>query len=127
MSKMKKILIVLMIIFILLCIFIPIAIRFISYKNFIGEYELTEGRGLPNLKLNLYDWSFGDKENQKCDLWNCEGYERGKLYIVEDNTIVFRFDKHSKMKYDYELKNEKGNIYLILKDDNYVSKYKKLK
>ena len=128
MSKKKKIVIIIsVIVVILLCIFIPISIRFVGYKEFIGEYELAEGRGLPNLELNLYDWSFGKEENLKCDLWNCDGYEHGMLYEVDGNNIIFRFDKHSKLKYNYEIVKEKGNTYLILKDSNYVSKYKKLK
>jgi len=45
------------------------------------------------LKLNLDDWLLGNKEDLKCDLWNCEGYKSGNKYLIlkSDNfEVIFR-------------------------------------
>ena len=123
----KKILIGISIIFatILLIAGSIVLVRYFKYKDFFGTYKLVEGENLDKLKLNLYDWTIGNKEDLECDLWNCDGYEHGNKYIVKGEKIYFYFDSHGVIIHNYELKKNDGNIYLILRSDNSEVTYKK--
>ena len=48
-----------------------LCLRFLKYRELIGEYELVQGEEKDKLKIGLYNWSKGKKEDLECDLWNC--------------------------------------------------------
>lgn len=132
--KKRTVLIILIILGSIILIFSSIiGIRYIKYRNLIGEYELieqnnTEGLLTP-LKFNLYSWNQGNKEDLKCDLWNCSGYEHGIIYYTKGDNIIFKYDRTNSIKYKYKIEKRNNEIYLILKDhyeDNYI-KYRKKK
>ena len=74
------------------------------------------------------DKSEGKKEDLNCDLWNCNGYNHG-TYEIKGNKIEFHNNKKSYISYEFEVKKEINQTYLILKEKNYygttITKYKK--
>lgn len=101
--------------------------RYFKYRKIIGHYELVEGLDLKKLDIKLNNWYIGEKKNLKCDLWGCEGYQKG-TYKIKDNKIIVNFDKINHIDYNYEIINKKGKTYLILKtSDTDINKYKKIK
>ncbi len=124
----KKIIIAISIILLLILITIGsiFLIRYTSYKDYIGTYKLVEGEYLDNLTLNLYDWNLGKKEDLKCSIWECTGYEEGNKYVIKDNKIYFYFNSYGVIIYNYEFNEVDGSKYLILKDNNFELKYKKV-
>ena len=123
----RKILITIFILFLFIILITGTAllVRYYKYKDFIGTYKLVEGEYLDNLKLNLYDWSLGNKEDLECNLWNCEGYKSGSNYVVKGNKIYFYFDSYGLAIYNYEIKEDEGNKDLILRSDNFEVIYRK--
>ena len=105
--------------------------RYTKYNELIGHYELVSGSGLNELDINLTNWSMGKKEDLRCDLWNCVGYEEGKSYNTYDNKIQFHYNSKGYVEYKYEITNENGKTYLILQTSNAYettsNKYEKIK
>ena len=116
--KALKIIIILISI-ILIGVLLFVGIRYVRYKDLIGEYTLVEGTSSEmNLKLNLFSWHTGKKENLECDLWGCKGYDEGPIYYLKDDRIYFRYDKHNVYSTKVEIKKDKKNLYIIYKDKN---------
>ena len=122
----KKIMIVLTIIGIIFFISsIIVGIRYEKYKNILGEYQpMSESD--ENLKLELYKWTRGRKEDLKCDLWNCEGYSTGK-YEIKGTKIIFHLNS-GYIDCDYKLEKENDKTILVLDyGNNNINKYVKIK
>ena len=115
---------------ILVILFCFLGIKYIKNHAIIGHYELIEGTDEKELTINLLTWSKGKKEDLKCDLWNCSGYEHG-TYKIKGNRIEFHFDSIRYIIYDYEITKDNNQTYLVLKESNAyettIKKYKKTK
>ena len=86
-----------------------------------GTYPLSP------LKLNLYNWSEGNKKDLKCDLWNCSGYDEGNIYYIKGDIIIFKLSVGT-ISYKYKLEKRNNETYLILSSNNKrETKYKKVK
>ena len=106
--------------------------RYNKYKSIMGTYELVSGESNSPLVLDLYKWSKGNKDDLKCDLWNCSGYTEGTIYYIKDNVIQFRYDKHGSYDEPYKLYYENDETYLVFTDTSSdgvinITKWKKVK
>lgn len=106
--------------------------KYINHIEIIGEYELVDNTQNNKLKISLYKWEEGDKKNLKCDLWNCTGYNHGtykisnkKIRFYLNANTIFNNNSVGTMDYEYKIKKEGKNTYLIMSSGN--SKYIKYK
>jgi len=92
--------------------------------SLVGEYvNVSNGE---KFVLTVNEWTKGEKEKLECNLWTCSGYSHG-TYKVDKDLITFNLNPGVSYK-KYEIKEENGETYLILKEsDKVVDKYKKVK
>lgn len=100
-----------------------VGIRYIQYNELLGEWipindvENYENDLYGNYKFTYFgNFTHGNIENKKCDLWGCNGYEDGTYKIYNENgkkIIKMRFEKHSIYYVEYKIVKEDKNIYLI--------------
>ena len=133
-KKKKRVLLIVFIVILLIgiCFGGVLLSRYTRYKSIMGTYELVDGQEDSPLVLGLYKWSRGKKEDLKCDLYNCSGYEEGSVYYVNDKVIQFRFDKYGYIEKPYKISTEGEDTFItftVTSADGVISisKWKKVK